>query len=416
MPIFDSNLGYVPLPTNQNTNPQSNETVDIVSVGNVSTSDLIDIKLPNFSSLKNRNGYDPNNSIVDQIFTSIDDISNLIHLPVPDVVKDVYSSINNLENIASDPIHEGKRLISKSLFDLFDPDGPSINDMIRPTDKNQVLPQNFDGKFDSLAPLDSNMYNKVSNINDYEYDNLKYKKTSSEGVKEEDEITGTNTYDSPVVFEFQGRKSVKNMTLRLNHLWDMKIEPYYHRGRNLAMERMENSDGFSSNEITDEINESNYYVEQLKVNKKDLIPNTDYMPIMSYDLNMKTLTNKEVEMYNGSSISIPELIRYNSTLSVQIVDDRNKRWRRWFQEYSESMYDEVTSIVTPYKNSCLLATIYQYRVDRKIISQAKLIISLKNYQMSSSGAGTGSPDVMDLEFSVVGILDLPEEQSHLKVI
>lgn len=423
MAIFDSLLGYVPLPTNQNKNPKEVETVNVVTVEKRGTGDLVDAELPNSSSLRSSSKSSSNNSIIDKLFTTLGDVSNFIHLPVPKIVKDVYKDLNNLENIISDPKHEGKRLLSKTLFSLFDPDGPSINHMVRPTDLNQYSVKEHLGKLNNVRPKDLNEYKTVSNI--IEYEQLNRTKSRSDQSNSTESVDYTDEGD-PIIFEFQGRKSVKDLTMRLNHLWDIKVEPYFHREVNKAVEYYKNDptsefskvllSGFKSNDVISKVSKSPYYSSQLLVKEEATLPDTEYMPIMSYELNMKTLTSKEVELFSGSSISVPEVIRYTSHFSMQVLDDRNKRWRRWFQAYSEAIYNEETSVVTPYKNSCLLVNLYQYRSDRKIISQSKLLCVLKNYQMSSQGTGSGNAEILDLEFSIVGMLELPKNQSHLRVI
>lgn len=425
MGVFDNVRGFVPLPENQNENPKSPESVNGVDIGDLKISSVADISLPNIKSLRKKKGYDTNNSIIDQLYTTLDDISNFIHLPVPESLTNIYKKINRVESIVADPLHEAKRLLSTTLFKIFDPNGPAMNGMMLPSDQshgkkmNEILAESI-----RKSLPDVNQYDGVSNAPAY-----------NEFLKDYRAFTGSDgkyfvpDYDddgNPHIFEFQGRLSVKDLTMRLNHLWDIKIEPYMHRDKNIALglssDTMKSSNpifenGLGPNHMLKRLSSSNHMTSQLKLTDFNReVPMMDYIPVMSYDLNMKTLMSKEIDLYNGSSISVPEVIRYNSHLNLQILDDNNRRWRRWFQAYSEALFDEVTSTVTPYKNSCLLITIYQYKADRRIVSQSSLLCLLRNYQMVSNGAGMGNADLVDLEFSVVGMIDLPPEKSYLKVV
>ena len=206
---------------------------------------------------------------------------------------------------------------------------------------------------------------------------------------------------------FQGRETLQNSTLRSIDLWDLSIEPFEYRG--------------VKNKWVPNIQQENNSIVNVTSKYADIFPKnypkiTDYMPILSYDLDLKTITSKQLDLFGGSSISVPDTIRYTSQLSVQIVDDENKRWRRWFQTYSENLYDERTTSVAPYKNSSLLITLYQYRQDFKILSHNQYICTLNNYQMISSGASSASTDVLDVELSIVGKVDLPEIYSYLEIV
>jgi hypothetical protein len=419
MPIFNSDLGFVPLPPSQ-TPETSTNPVDIVSLsGGVAGAynDLVELPL---SSNGIESGTNTANTFIDEIFTTIEDVSNIIHLPVPDDVKKIYGVTQYVEGVISDPLNEAKRLTSQALFSLFDPDKNGGNEGMLPRfqgdnwtvseeRKKEISKSGKDG-FSIAKPKDANTYdillnnpntdtnNKDVTGNEETENQFQYKKGDQEPLPE---------------FQFNGRDTIKNLTMRLTHLWDMSITPFDYKDiPNLAVPPMDINENYAL-----DINKSPYYGNALKVNPEKLNVNTsNYIPILSYDMDVKTLVNKEVELFSGSSIAVPEIIRYTSHLSLQILDDENKRWRRWFQTYSENLYNEETSVVTPYKNSCLKINIYQYRSDRKILSSHEMLVTLKNYQMISTGTGEGNADIIDAEFSIVGEIEVPENEKYLNVI
>lgn len=391
MSIFDSDLGFMPLPQSQQ--PESNlNPVQVVDISGGITdgyNDLIELPL---SATGIEPGQNLSNSLIDQIFTGIEDVSNMIHLPVPEEIKEIYGVTQYVEGVMNDPIAEAKRLASRALFNLFDPDKNGGNEGMLPRDVN---------KYDVLIDKPNVKTNNLDNVGqETTENNFDYKKGEAEPQPD---------------FEFNGRETIKNLTMRLTHLWDMSLVPFNYKGiPNKAVPEI--GLNISESYATD-LNRSPYYAKSLAVDPLKITTNTsNYVPILSYDMDIKTLTNKEVELYSGSSIAVPEVIRYTSHLSMQILDDENKRWRRWFQNYTENLYDEDTGVVIPYKNSCLQVNLYQYRSDRKVISKHSMLVNLKNYQMISSGTGMGNADILDVEFSIVGEIESTEDEKYLKVI
>jgi len=431
MAIFDSDLGFMPLPQSQQpvSNVSSVEVVGISGSVNEAYNDLIELPV---SATGIEPGLNLSNSLVDQIFTGIEDVSNMIHLPVPESIKEIYGVTQYVEGVISDPLNEAKRLASRALFNLFDPDKNGGNEGMLPRfqgDKwavseeqkkefNGNLKINKDKKvaegnseYSVDKPADLNPYDQLignPNVNKNNKD-----VTGQENTEDNFQFSKGDPEPQPN-FEFNGRETVKNLTMRLNHLWDMSIIPYDYKGvPNTAAPPMDIQEGYAFG-----LNQSPYYENALTVKPDKIVSNTNlnYVPILSYDMDIKTLVNKEVELFSGSSIAVPEVIRYTSHLSMQILDDENKRWRRWFQTYTENLYEEETALVKPYKNSCLQVTLYQYRSDRKIISRHTMLVNLKNYQMISSGTGMGNADIIDVEFSIVGEIDIPEDEKFLTVI
>lgn len=142
--------------------------------------------------------------------------------------------------------------------------------------------------------------------------------------------------------------------------------------------------------------------------RKRYDPNlSSFVPVLTFDLDHSVLMMNEIEMYLGNSLSIPSHLKLNSHLSMTILDDENKRWRRWLQNYSENLFDLDTSSVIPYKNGCIEITLVQYTQEWKVISHKTYICTLRNYQNISNGAGDPGIDLITVEWSIVGEIDHP---------
>lgn len=416
MPIFDDVKGFVPLPKSQTEERDSVPGLgDLQYTEDPTLASEIPIPLPKAFGI----GINTSDTIVDRVFTKINDVFEYIHLPTPDAIVDLYKTSQRIEGVIADPLSAGKQFLENTIYDALHPSS-KIDGGVLPRDANTYSKKvNVE---DPLLPSDDNDYEKlmkrgtgakrptpgekyISELSGIEWDQMKDSTSETQYLYHQGE--GGN---EEVEFEFQGRKTVGDLTMRLNHLWDLKIEPYHHKGidRGVVPPMLSSTDY--------KMNQTPYYTGALQLNNYVYQKLTDYVPVLAYDLDMKMLNSKELELFSGSSIAVPEVIRYNSNMNLQILDDENKRWRRWFQTYSENMYNEKYSTVTPYKNSCLQITIYQYRSDWKVLSKQILLCTLRNYNMKSDGAGIGSPDILDISLSVVGAIELPESESILNII
>jgi hypothetical protein len=372
MAIFENLRGLVPLPKSRRGNSTSDVNSSVAGVSDEIFSPEFPLPLPDY------NQPDVSNTFMDNIYTRINDVFEYIHLPTPENIQGLYSITQKIEGIIEDPISFVRNTINQEIY--------KATHSTREAGVDEVI--------DLTTGIKGLRASLVEGITLPQYD----------GIDNND--TG-DFNEQKLVRTFLGRDSVKDITLRSLDLWDIKIEPYEHN-------EVENEWVPPFNDsVTANINSTGMYQ---KVYPKSIPKVTDYMPILSYNLDLKTLTTKQLELFGGSSISVPDLIRYTSHLSIQIVDDENKRWRRWFQKYSENLYDSDTNSVAPYKNSSLQVSIYQYRQDHKVLSYNKYICSLMNYQMLSSGAGDASTDVLDIELSIVGKVDLDPTFSYLEIV
>lgn len=325
------------------------------------------------------------NTWFDQIYTGATQVFDFLGLPIPEGLTSLYQYTQKIENFIEDPSLLVNQAVNVGLGMLF--------------------PGKKDGAWDEQKGIMNLPENKV-----YEIIEGKYKETTydqeliTENVKNDQYLNGIVEDIGDVAFSFQGRKSVVGMSMRMNHLWDLKMKPYSHRGVCLVPKMgVAYSNAYKDTATTEVYRDRSKTPSQFDFE--------DSMPILSYDLDFKSLVNKEIELFAGSTIHVPEVIRRTSHMSMQILDDENKRWRRWFQRYLESMYDEGRNLVAPYKHCCMEITLYQYRSDWKVLSHKVFLAILKNYQVLSSGAGGGSgnADLIDVEWSIVGELKVHED-------
>jgi hypothetical protein len=188
---------------------------------------------------------------------------------------------------------------------------------------------------------------------------------------------------------FKGRESLEGIELASDHLWDITLEPFKYNGVGYMPE------------YNKKVNEVQNGKSRAENPEKDI----DHIPFLSYRLDHKTMGNKEVPMYKGATIQIPETNLVNSQLTTQVLETSNRRWFDYFNACAEAMYDEESNAVLPYKNCCHLMRIYTYRPDKKVIWERNLLVLLKNFIVAETGTSDASPVSIDLEFSVVGDLD-----------
>lgn len=375
-------------------------------------------------------GINYSDTIVDRLFTKITDVLDFIRVPVPQSVISLYTKIQEIEGFLSDPKSFAIQIRENVLGYLL---GPNLTDSFDPAIGIVMIPRNpLDGisypiGIASQAEIDRD--NEMKGI--YAGQHI-----LTEGYVNEERAKQISDDILESQFSFQGRKSTVGVTLRLNHLWDLRFEPYTDRSLGVKCILPDMYDTISTayeNTLNKSSTESyrESYIDQ-KGEKKYLgeakvFDWEDTLPVLSYDLDYLSLASRDVELYGGSTISVPDIIRRNSLLTTQILDDENKRWRRWFQRALDAMCTPSKkgrsgaangSIVVPYKNCCMKATLYQYRTDSHILSHKVFLVLLKNYQVTSSGAGggAGTPDIIDAEWSIVGEIENysePEEKKYL---
>lgn len=377
MAIFDSVRGFVPLP--KHVGGKGNDSGNNSLEGEASfvpLSPLVPIPLPNLGRV------DVGNTLSDRVFAGIDGFFNNLQLPTPAFATEIYKDIQFAEEIISNPLGFLRNTVDRTIYNLLHPREKFLLDKPYPLPPDKSW-ENRIGKS-----------NFLSGIEGYE-----------EGLYAEPDLELVRT--------FKGRETIKDLTIRSVDMWDMRVEPFHYHDKQGNVVPNTWVPPLVQRE-TWEINKKSRYSDMYP---SDKAPNmSDFVPVMSYSLDLKTLTSKQITMYGGSTISIPELIRYNSTMTLQIVDDENKRWRRWLQTYAEKLYDEKTAVAAPYKNSSLLITLYEYRSDFKVLSYNKYICSLSNYSLVSAGMSDATADLISIELSVVGRVEIEPEYSYLQIV
>jgi hypothetical protein len=411
MAIFDNVRGLVPLPKSRS-GSASQASSNVASGQGFRNdpevlSDSVPIPLPNF------NKTDVGNTFIDRTYSQINDVFRFLTLPTPSVINDVFKFTQGIEEIVSDPNTFIRQTVEKGVRSFT----KGIKESLMKNSEAYVM----DGKGNPIVSLPESNYPPGNP-----------KLETRDGGKKDDKYVGANDYH--LDRSFLGWESVKDLTIRSTDLWDLKVEPFHYSVPNIWVPEILSEE---MKEVNTPVGTSknNKYLEKGKLNTSggnsdfsnthfidSMYPKPskgnlkDFIPILSYDLDLKTLGTKEILLFGGSSISVPDTIRYTSKLSFQLADDENKRWRRWFQKYSENLYEEKTTGVAPYKNSSLLVSLYQYRPDFKVLSHNQFICSLNNYRVSSTGSGSSGLDTLDIELSIVGKVDLDPNYSYLQII
>lgn len=364
-------------------------------------------------------GINYSDTIIDRLFTKATDILDFIRVPVPQSIESLYTKIQEIEGYLSDPKSFAIQVRENVLGLLL---GPNTEDRFDPKIGLIKIPKNARG---SLMNVNWGQYDldgtKEAAARNAELIGIENgENLLTEGYVKEERMKEISDDIRESQFAFQGRKSTVGVTLRLNHLWDLAFEPYSDPklGIQCVLPSLFNHISTAyDNKKNQVVTES--YLERDKdgnsIRENPVADWEDSMPILSYDLDYMSLASRDLELYGGSTISIPEIIKRNSLLTTQVLDDENKRWRRWFQRALDTICPPAAgeqtasgaqngSIVVPYKNACMKATLYQYRTDSHILSHKVFLVLLKNYQVISSGAGggAGTPDILDIEWSIVG--------------
>lgn len=394
MPIFDDVRGLVILPKSQTRKKSQavNNSLDNPTEGVLSPE--IPFPLPENNPLN----VDLSNTIIDQVYTKISDFFQYVQMPVPDPLTEAYKITQGIENAIENPIDTLRRVAGEVIGGFTkELAGKNSKDLF-PQDKHK----DFKRQEDVIGLEDENGNLKLDN------QGVRAPLGQTDPRSSERLIPKLRSDGSlKLNRSFKGRESIKDLTLRTTDLWDLKLDKFTYNGiKNKWVPDIISSD-------VKYLNQNNPY--------SNVIPSkvpilSDYMPITSYNLDLKTLKTKTLSLFGNSTVQVPELISYNSQLTFQIVDDENKRWRRWFQEYSENLFNSEDNTVAPYKNSSLLVTLVQYRQDLRVLAYNKYICTLANYQMISMGSDSGSTDVIDIELSIVGKVELSEGYSYLNIV
>lgn len=394
MPIFDDIRGLVILPKSQ-TRKKSQAVNNTLTN---STEGVLSPEIPFPLPENNPLNVDLSNTIIDQVYTKISDFFQYVQMPVPDPINEIYKVTQGIESAIENPIDTLRRVAGEVI-------GGITRDLAG-KDSGDLFPQD--------KQKDYKLQEDVVGLED-EKGNLRL---DNKGVRaplgqtdprSSERLIPKLRPDGSLILNrsFKGRESIKDLTLRTTDLWDLKLDKFTYNG-------VENKwvPDFISEDVR-YLNQNNPY-NNIIPSKEPII--SDYMPITSYNLDLKTLKTKTLSLFGNSTVQVPELISYNSQLTFQIIDDENKRWRRWFQEYSEKLFNAKDNTVAPYKNSSLLVTLVQYRQDLRVLAYNKYICSLANYQMISMGSDSGSTDAIDIELSIVGKVDLSNEYSYLNIV
>lgn len=192
-----------------------------------------------------------------------------------------------------------------------------------------------------------------------------------------------------------GYKDLAGFSLDSSHLWGMTIEPYEFPG---------------------------YYKSLAPPLPKYIVPTwtlspsgNDYTcndsiidfgtlpPVTSYSLNIGTSMEKDITLYNGSSIKIPVGFSYNYSLTVTFADDQHASMKNYMMYYYNTIFRPEEGLMAPYELCSFLITITSFKPGLKVKNQLKLICVPVGYSVSQGGDFNPSNETVQVGFSVVGM-------------
>lgn len=237
-----------------------------------------------------------------------------------------------------------------------------------------------------------------NNMNSTGYsENLDYYKTYS------DPYNGDRKIESPVdllnaakdLGFCSGYKDLSGFSLDSSHLWGITIEPYEFDGyyKSLAPQL------------------PGYYVPVWSLdpstnrfvwNEKFLYYGTN-PPIVSYSLNIGTSMEKDISLYNGSSIKIPMGFSFNYSLTLNFVDDQHSSIKNYMNYYFNCIHRPTEGLMAPYELCSFLITITSFKPGLKVKNMLRLICVPVGYSVSQCGEGNPSMENITVGFSVVGM-------------
>jgi hypothetical protein len=225
---------------------------------------------------------------------------------------------------------------------------------------------------------------------------------------------------SLVKVSFRGRKSLEGMTLSSDFLWDLQFKPYWDDkvdadtpanerfvpsvvGKNLrsyvpplprsvAPVFLNNSVGSSSEAA------SNLYSD-------------GFIPIIEYEFGQYEITSEDIEVHNGMKLDFFSGVTFNWKLELTIVEDDDRTWSRYFDEYFESVFNRHTNSVAPYKQSCFRVRLYVYGTKLRYTFYRDVLVIPTQYTLDLEGGSDPSGQTSDLRvtFGIVGDFNYRDE-------
>ena len=224
-------------------------------------------------------------------------------------------------------------------------------------------------------------------------------------------------------------QEVSKYGLDSNDKWEVVIFPY----------KSTNNGNYSFLPDFSEIRTENMRLFGLNVGYDNGSDNNKcWLPITSFELQSKKLTQKSVGLYDGD-FSIPVSMEFTNELRLSISDDNLKSFRRYFKKCADvaiynsyrsklsseitskwSGYDNISDVLTlidyssiavaVYKNVTFQCDIYIMSEDKQTIKKFSLLVVLRDFPEEYSGEIDGGPTDLSLHFSIVG--DLMDNEDY----
>lgn len=198
-----------------------------------------------------------------------------------------------------------------------------------------------------------------------------------------------STEQSLYTFPFKGAKSIwgsdrpsghstkednSRFELDSTDLWDISLEPYENENENIEAFAPDLSSKYE-----------------------------EWIPCIGYELTDTSIGSKELDMIEGSSISIPTNKIFSKSINLTLLEDSAKTFYYYKKQYINRIVRDDYSVM-PYKNVCTKITIYRFDPSRQRVYRKVFLGVPRDWSLSNSATSDPSEITIDLEFSIVGEL------------
>lgn len=223
--------------------------------------------------------------------------------------------------------------------------------------------------YDDLAEDESKNFNSSGKWKKTTIDARTAAKTSSWGKVDYDKYEkGLKSSDVvPQTFKDFFQANLQRMEYGLQHLWDIEITPYNHKGKQPP--------SFKHKYI-------------------------NILPVTNWALSETATLTDTMEMFGGSSITIPTTEVINKRFDCTMIEDRSFSVKSWLSAYKSYMFNNFK--VRPYKDCCCRIRLQLLDYERKAIYIGTYLGYPIDIEMSLEGEDSAGVITRNVSFAIVG--------------
>jgi len=221
----------------------------------------------------------------------------------------------------------------------------------------------------------------------------------------EDLVEGLNNIDFGIGYEY-----VKDFEIGNTANWNVQIYPYRkYTPMDAWKPQVSNLDSIPAFRYTLVPDLPTYLLPNLgsSVPSYHSFSYSTYCPVLSWELQMGTIENNQLDLFGGNNVAVFESFKYNMQLTLTILDDVYLSMERYMRLLMNKLYNLRTACAAPYWATLFLIPITVFRPEYKVNFQFMLICSPLSWSPNLEGSAddTGSEHRVSIDFSVVGMLN-----------